>query len=648
MRAAHLRREGEGDSIAARWALALAADTLALPELRAWSEPGSALPYQVLIADAELTAAEDLRACRRWLERAPGCRLVLHLDHSLPVTERELAAWHSLLSMADLVLAARYEICLEVTAKLGIRAQQVTPPCCAEPPLMRSPTARCARQRRRGLVVVARAGYGWLELAREIGLSTYLVTRFRQRIVVVAPGAPALRELLEQSELVYLPEPIEDGGVLAARCAAAGAILIANRRYDPAKLTFPYTTFDTRARLRRAALFFWMYTAPEFADFFRDHARRSLAQLGAANRRVELVRQLQYRFPEQDYEPRSATGGGLLDRIRHRSGPRRIDYAEDECIVVCLVRNGQEHLPSFLRHHRSLGIRHFIFIDNGSDDATLSILDRQAGVTVYETDLPHKYYENEMRRLVIEEHCRQRFCLNVDIDELFDYPLSDRVSLRELLAYLRERGATAMAAYMLDMYAKENSFGGAEVHDLSRAYPYYDISNVQKLDYYTSHVQAYCDYNVLLAEHVKCYFGGIRKTVFKSKTGGHYLLTKHPLIYLDGTLEPVTNPHYCNKATVADITGVIRHYKFTPSFKAKVRESRAAKRYVKFAQNQYDEYHKAIGDRSSIRIDTPGTRRFQHVNQLLDEGFISISPAFAEYVRRVTSPARSNGLAASG
>ena len=43
-----------------------------------------------------------------------------------------------------------------------------------------------------------------------------------------------------------------------------------------------------------------------------------------------------------------------------------------------------------------------------------------------------------------------------------------------------------------------------------------------------------------------------------------------------------------------------------------MRESRAAKRYVKFAQNQYDEYHKAIGDRSSIRIDTPGTRRFHN------------------------------------
>jgi hypothetical protein len=645
MKACHLQTALEPPTrfptIAMRWANAFAADAVAIGDLRALvggGALGSLWPYQLVFADATLAGSVDVFACRELLDRAGAGKLLLHIDRSLPRSE-DLAPYRALLSAADLVLTADYEIGLDVADRLGIRACTIAAPY----PVAGELLPRAPR-RRRTLLVVARAGYGRRDLIREIGLLTYLATRVRHRIRVLGPESEQLPEQIRQSELVYLPEPIEDGGELAARCAEAGALLIANQRYDAAKVTFPYTTFDVADPRRRMALLFWMYTSPEFADFFRDNARRSTLHLSAENRRAELVRKLQYRFPEANYEPRAVAGGSLLDQIRHRSGPRQFSYAEDECVAVCLVRNGQEHLPSFLRHHRALGIRHFIFVDNGSDDQTLPLLDQQADVTVYETSLPHKHYENEMRRLVIEEHCRHRFCLNVDIDELFDYPASDRLSLRDLLGYLRRRGATAMAAYMLDMYAKENRFSATETLDLIQAYPYYDISNIKKLDYFTSHVQAYCDRNVLLADHVKCYFGGIRKTVFKSKTGGHYLLTKHPLIYLDGTLEPVTNPHYCNNATVADVTGVIRHYKFTPSFKEKVSESRAAKRYVKFAQNQYEEYHRKIGERSSIRIDTPGTRLLHNVNQLLDEGFIATSPAFEEYVLQVAREARSNGL----
>jgi hypothetical protein len=630
-------------TLATRWARVLAADRLTLGELRValqrTVEGETAVPYQIALADARLASSEALIACRQLLDGVAGCKLVLHLEHALPTDEQALAAWRTVLALADLVLAPHYAICLDVQRKLGIRVCDISAPFSVP----QDPRPR-VRAGRRTLTVVARPGYRRWDMAREIGFSTYLVTLVRYRIVIVSPDALAARrdELLDESDLVYLPEAIEDGGALAAGCATAGAVLIANGRYAPAKVTFPYTTFDTGHRLRRMSLFFWIHTAPDFVEFFRDNARRSAVLLSPENRRVQLVRQLQYRFPDQDYEPRSSAGGSLLDQIHHKSGPRRIDYAEDECIAVCLVRNGQEHLPSFLRHHRALGIRHFVFVDNGSDDATLAMLDGQPDVTVYETALQHKYYETEMRRLIIEEHCRHRFCLNIDIDELFDYPHSDRLGLKQLLAYLRRRGATAMAAYMLDMYAKEVSFTAPEALDLKTAYPYYDVSNIKVLDYHTSHIQAYCDHNVLLANHVKCYFGGIRETLFKSKPGGHYLLTKHPLIYLDGTLEPVTNPHYCNKATVADVTGVLRHYKFTASFKDKVGESRATKRYIKFAQNQYDEYHRKIGGKSSIRIDTPATRRLEHVDQLVAEGFISISPAFEEFERRMTRAATLN------
>jgi glycosyltransferase involved in cell wall biosynthesis len=261
-------------------------------------------------------------------------------------------------------------------------------------------------------------------------------------------------------------------------------------------------------------------------------------------------------------------------------------------------------------------------------------------VTTYATALPHKHYEREIRRLIIERHCRGSWCLNVDIDELFDYPCSNELGLAGLLAYLSQQKATAMAGYLLDMYARENTFGGSGPLDLRSAYPYYDIDNLQRADYYTHQIKAFCDRNTLAAPNVRCYFGGIRKTLFGSRSGEDYLLTKHPLIFLDGELEPVTHPHYSNGAHVADVTCVLYHYKFTPSFKAKVEESRASKRYVKFAQGQYEQYQKQIGERASLVIDTPGTQRLGDVAELVERGFLHASPAYQAHVQSVAGNAR--------
>lgn len=445
------------------------------------------------------------------------------------------------------------------------------------------------------------------------------------------PAAEA-NERVRESSVVYLPEPIDDGGTLAARCARFGAILLSPRTYGPGKEAYPYTAFDpTHRKGHRRLLLLWVCTSQEYGTFFREDAARRAVHFQDDNRRVQFVQKVAYRFPEYGNARSLATGTSLLDQIRHRSGPRETPYGKEECIAVCLVRNGGEHLPSFLAHYRALGVKHFVFVDNGSEDGTLAMLDAQTDVTVYETALPHKYYECEMRRLIIEQHCRNQWCLNVDVDELFDYPRSSDVALTDLLRYLRRTGATAMAGYLLDMFAKENAFGTSAALDLKAAYPYYDIDDVSKHDYFTQAMRTYCDHNTLLANDLPCYFGGIRQAVFGSSPNDQYLLTKHPLIFLDGRLAPVTHPHYSNQATVADVTCVLYHYKFTPSFKDKVRESITSRRYLKFSQHQYQRYDRRIGATSSITIDTAGTRRLRGVQELVERGLLATSRSYERF-----------------
>jgi len=645
--------------------------------------------FDVVLVDLTREGLPVAVAAAGLLISQPSCKLVVHLAEPLPAAPAELEPWKTALELADLVITPCQRACLELRARTTAAVCALAPPgrddvsewastsCARSVP--ESPRPRCAGEghgdpgqmgnsafgtsstlgetrrglrvspstseraslaggeRGRNLTLVSTERRSPWRLLRELGLVAYASTLLGGRVRWLHPEAPAAErdEVLRQSAFVYLPAPLEDGGELALACARLGAILIAHLDYDAARAPFPYTTFDTTQRGRRGLLLLWLHTSREFQEFFRESARHGARWLADENRRVQLARRLEYQFPEQRYTLPPSGAPALLDQIRHRHGPLDVRAESTECLLVCLVRNGEEHIPAFLLHYRALGVRHFFFIDNGSDDATLALLEAQPDVTTYATALAHKHYEREIRRLIIERHCRGSWCLNVDIDELFDYPCSSELGLVGLLAYLSQQKATAMAGYLLDMYARENTFGSAGPLDLRSAYPYYDIDDVQRADYYTHQIKAFCDRNTLADANVQCYFGGIRKTLFGSRSGEDYLLTKHPLIFLDGELEPVTHPHYSNGARVADVTCVLYHYKFTPSFKAKVEESRASKRYVKFAQGQYEQYQKQIGQRASLVIDTPGTQRLGDVAELVEQGFLRASPAYQAHVRNV-------------
>ncbi len=178
----------------------------------------------------------------------------------------------------------------------------------------------------------------------------------------------------------------------------------------------------------------------------------------------------------------------LHSSIEHLHGPEEVAYEPDELVVVCLVRDGRPWVRSFVEHYASMGVKHMVFLDNGSTDGTVEALKNYDDVTVLRTTLPYKGYEFTMTQYLIERFGRGRWCLSVDIDELFDYPYSDVVSLSSLLRYLNERSYTAVVAQMLDMFPGEPLSEAASYEDepLKERYRFYDISNIRKWSYDTS------------------------------------------------------------------------------------------------------------------------------------------------------------------
>ena len=273
----------------------------------------------------------------------------------------------------------------------------------------------------------------------------------------------------------------------------------------------------------------------------------------------------------------------LRRNVRHVSGPETVDYGLDEVITLCVVRNGELHVRSFIEHHFRIGVRHMVFLDNGSTDETVGIAAEYSHVTILQTKLPYRTYENVMKRHLVQQFSQNRWSLFVDIDERFDYPCSDVLPLSSLLTYLNKHSYTAVVAQMLDLFPNASVIGiPSENNNLTQERcTYYDISNIEKTDY---------PYGILSDTRVKMHWGGIRRSMFGTRNG----LTKAALIFLDGKLEPFVVWHHVRYARIADFTCLLRHYPFTGPFYEKVADAVETGRYGRVTTREYENYWEVL------------------------------------------------------
>lgn len=301
----------------------------------------------------------------------------------------------------------------------------------------------------------------------------------------------------------------------------------------------------------------------------------------------------------------------------------------DELIVLCVVRNGALHVKSFLEHHQALGVRHVVLLDNGSTDQTVELARTFERVTILQTRRPYRKYETVMKRYLVRRFARGRWNLVVDIDELFDYPFSGVLGVGELLKYLNTHSYTAVLAQMLDLFSDGplRDVKSAPDDSLKERYPYYDISNVEKRRY---------RFGRPANAEIKMHGGGIRKSIFGTENG----LTKAALILLAPDLVPFVGFHQTANAVIADFSCVLLHYPFVSSFSEKVEEAVRSDRYRVSAAEEYRAYRTRLKESPALSLKLATARRFEGVEQLLDDGFLVVS---AEYLGWVETHRGSEG-----
>lgn len=309
-------------------------------------------------------------------------------------------------------------------------------------------------------------------------------------------------------------------------------------------------------------------------------------------------------------------------KVRNIYGPDKVELSNDDVIVLCLVKNGGTYIKNFIKHYFDLGARHIVFLDNGSSDNTVKFAKCFENVTILETDFPFKNpNEMIMRDYLIERFAKNHWSLCVDIDEFFDYPFSDKISLKQLIRYMNENSYTALVCHMLDLFPISISRYSKSPFS-KRVHRYYDISAIKKINYYF-------DDGRVLDSPIKIFLGGIRKILFNRD----FFLVKHALLFKNDTTIRSRLGHLLVSGNIADFTAVLFHYKFTRDFFYYVED--AVNRGYHYRESlDHKHYHKVIFYKENLIIKQDSSKQFKDMHELLDNEFVVVSQKFRDFVHR--------------
>ena len=128
----------------------------------------------------------------------------------------------------------------------------------------------------------------------------------------------------------------------------------------------------------------------------------------------------------------------------------------DDVLLVCTLRNERIRLPYFMSYYRNLGVSHFLFIDNDSDDGSREYLTGQQDVTLWHTTASYKKarFGVHWMNWIARKHCHGHWTLTVDPDEFFIFPFSDTRPVKALTDWLDSSGRRSFPAMLIDMYPK--------------------------------------------------------------------------------------------------------------------------------------------------------------------------------------------------
>jgi Glycosyl transferase family 2 len=264
-------------------------------------------------------------------------------------------------------------------------------------------------------------------------------------------------------------------------------------------------------------------------------------------------------------------------------------------VLVTTIHNEATRIPFSLKYYRAMGFKHFIIIDNQSDDGVDQILSGESGVSTFIANGSYRLstFGCDWVNSILFKYCTKKWILYVDADEFFVFQHCDTKGITELTDYLEKNNQESLQCLLLDMYSdkkvKYNICGVGE--DPLSVCRFYDRDGyIKKYD------------PQLQTVWIK---GGVRGRIyFSDRVWEGPALNKTPLVFwqrhyafLKGTHQ--LWPLRLNGGDVSHgkLRGVLLHFKFLADWKIKLSDEAVRKQHT-------DEYN-AYSINGTLKDDGP-------------------------------------------
>jgi hypothetical protein len=278
---------------------------------------------------------------------------------------------------------------------------------------------------------------------------------------------------------------------------------------------------------------------------------------------------------------------------------RTMQIEPNDILLFSTLRNERARLPYFLKYYREMGVDHFLFVDNGSDDGSREYLSPQPDVTLFQTDSSYKSarFGVDWLNWLLKKYGHGHWSLTLDIDEFLVYPFCDTRPISALTDWLDSSSVRAFGTILLDMYPK-GSIGDVTYNEGDDPFEFghwFDSGN------YTITKNSW--YGNLWIQ------GGPRARAFFSDNAKRApALNKIPLVKWDRTYTYVSSTHMLLPRGLNLVydewggektSGCLLHAKFLDTFKQKSAEELNRRQH--FANSdEYKAYNEGISENPDL------------------------------------------------
>lgn len=278
---------------------------------------------------------------------------------------------------------------------------------------------------------------------------------------------------------------------------------------------------------------------------------------------------------------RAERSSGQLHCVQDRTDA----IAPDDVLLFCTLRNEAQRIDHFLAHYRTLGVQHFIFIDNESTDGFQQRVEREGDVTVFHTSASYKEAEFGIQwlNLLLRRYGSGHWCVTVDADELLVLPGESDGALARVTTRMAAEGQRSLFAVLVDLYGQgpvqdASYVAGADPFSVTR---YFDESGYL--------------YEYLWRHNAVFVKGGVRqRTLYPADHANAPPLNKIPLVrwrwyFVYYASMHLAAPLSLNAAFRYSMSAALLHFKFFAGFEAKVREELKRRQHADDAE-LYERY----------------------------------------------------------